>query len=236
MGIEALFTAQGPHGQATVEDYGTVTDHRVVQLLGFEHGATRKIRVSFLDRSTTRIVNGRQRQIVSPVSGKAYVLEARDEGLAILDDRGRDVSHKEGETLAQLFHMLGTPEELSRAIPHAPMSLGHPVAALAEALKRDFQRGVEGRVWFGQVSVTPAGTREVAGVPCVVLGIVLQVGFETDGRKVQMDTKGELLLRSEDAWPVTLDLAGPVGIDLTEKGIPIHGQGKSRLTASYSYP
>jgi hypothetical protein len=139
-------------------------------------------------------------------------------------------------TLSQLFRALGSPDELPRAIPHDPMRLGKAVPALAEALKRDIERGVEGRVWFGRVSVTPAGPRRVAGVDCVVFVVVLQVGFETEGRKVRMDTKGEMLLRSDNAWVTSLDLAGPVVVDLTEKGVPLHGQGKSRLAGVYSYP
>jgi hypothetical protein len=236
LGIEALFTTDGPKGPVTVEDYGTVTDHRVTEILGVQRGDTRKLRVSFQDRSTTHIVNGRQKHTVSPVSGRTYVLEARDQGLAILDDKGREVSHEEGVALSQLFRALGTPEEMPRAIPRDPMPLRRAVPSLAEALKRDVGRGVEGRVWFGQVSVTPTGTRRVAGVDCVVFAIVLQVGFETEGRKVRMDTKGEMLLRSDNAWLVSLELAGPVAVDLTERGVLLHGLGKSRLTGIYAYP
>src|SRR5579863_1660329 len=51
--IEALFTVDGPNGPVTVEDYGTVDDHRVMQLLLLEHGVTRKLGVRFLDHSAT---------------------------------------------------------------------------------------------------------------------------------------------------------------------------------------
>ena len=36
-----------------------------------------------------------------------------------------------------------------------------------------------------------------------------------------MNTKGEMLLRSDNAWPVALDLSGPVRADFTEKGVRI---------------
>jgi hypothetical protein len=237
LGIEVLLTTDGPNGRPfTVEDYGVVSDHRTVEILGFRAHALRKIRVTFQDRSTTHIINGRQRRNVSPVSGRTYVLEARDQGLAILDDEEHDVTHGEGVVLSQLFRTLGAPDEMARAIPQAPMAQGQAVPGLADALERDLEHGLEGRVWFGKVSVTPTGIRQAGGTDCVVLGIVLQVGFETEGRSVQMDTKGEMLLRSDNAWPVALDLAGPVSVDFTEKGVPIHGQGKSRLTGVYAYP
>jgi hypothetical protein len=237
VGTEVLLTADGRNGRPiTVEDYGALTDRRTVEILGFRAHALRKLRVSFQERSSSHIVNGRQKNTVSPVSGKTYVLEARDQGLAILDDQERDVTHGEGVVLSQLFRSLGAPDEMARALPKTPMAQGQTVPTLAEALKRDLEHALEGRVAFGKVSVTPTGTRQAAGTDCVVLGIVLQVGFETEARSVQMDTKGEMLLRSDNAWPIAMDLAGPVSIDFTEKGVPIHGQGKSRLTVSYAYP
>ena len=148
LGIEVLFQVDGPNGRPiTVEDYGVVSNHRVVELLGVRATAARKLRVSFQDRSTTHIVNGRQKHQVSPVSGRTYVLEARDQGLAILDGAGHEVTHSEGVVLAQLFRSLGTPDEMARAISGASMQLGRPVPALAEALKRDIEHSVEGRVW-----------------------------------------------------------------------------------------
>jgi hypothetical protein len=234
--FETLFTAEGPSGTITVEDYGNVVDDHLLEILGVSQGAVRKLRVTFGDRSTTRIMNGRQTRTDAAVSGKTYVLEARDEGLAIVDDKGRDVPTREGELLARLFHGFGTPEQLPRAIPRSPMPLGQPVPGLADAIKSDFERGLEGRVFFGKVSVVPTGRRAVSGVDCGVFALVLQVGFEVDRRKVRLDTKGELLMRAEDAWPIALDLAGPIAVDETQNGHAIHGEGKSRLRERFSYP
>ena len=33
-----------------------------------------------------------------------------------------------------------------------------------------------------------------------------------------------------------LDLAGPVLVDVTDRGVEAHGTGKSRLTATFAYP
>jgi hypothetical protein len=234
--FETLFTAEGPNGPITVEDYGNVVDDHLLEILGVAQGAARKLRVTFGERSTTRIMNGRQTRSNAPVSGKTYVLEARAEGLAIVDDKGRDVSSREGELLARLFHGLGTPEQLPRAIPRSPMPVGQPVPGLADAIKSDFERGLDGRVFFGKVSVVPTGRRALSGVDCAVFALVFQVGFEVERRKVRLDTKGELLLRAEDAWPVALDLAGPIAMDETQNGHAIHGEGKSRLRERFSYP
>lgn len=236
LAFETLFTVEGPNGPVTVEDYGNVVDDHLFEILGVARGATRKLRVAFGERSATRIMNGRQTRVVAPISGKTYVLEARDDGLAIVDGEGHDVSSREGELLSRMFHALGTPEQLPRAIPREPMAVGRPVPALADALKQDFERGLDGRVFFGQVTVTPTGRRSVAGVDCAVFGLVLQVGFEVDHRKVRLDTKGELLLRADDAWPVALDLAGPMAVDETQNGHAIHGEGKSRLSERFAYP
>ena len=103
-------------------------------------------------------------------------------------------------------------------------------------LKKDFARTIEGRIFFGRVTVTPAGVRRVGSLDCVAFSVVLQVGVETKDRKVRMDMKGELLARTDSGWPVSIDLGGPVAVDLVERGIAAHGEGKSRFTGTYVFP
>jgi hypothetical protein len=236
MAIQALFTVETPNGDVTVEDFENIVDHHTLEVLQILRGNASKVRASFEDKSSTRIINARQTRVASPVEGKSYVLEARADGLSILDDKGKDVSAGEGQVLSQEFRTLGTGDAVTRAMPSAPMAVGRAVPALAEALKSDFGRSIDGRVFFGNVSVTPTGGRRVAGVDCVAFAVVLQVGFEVKDRKVRMDTKGEMVLRADNAWPVSMDLVGPVAVDLTEHGVPAHGVGKSRFTGTYAYP
>ena len=236
MGIQTLFTVEAGDKTVTVEDYEGSIDHHTVQVLGAHAQAATKVRVAFVDKSVTRIVNGREKRTESPVRGKSYVLEAKPEGLAITDPDGHDVPPEEGKQLAQLFRGLGAGDALTRAIPSEPMRVGADVPAMAEGLQQDFARALDGRVFFGKVSVAPTGTRHVAAGDCVAFAVVLQVGFETRGRKVRMDFKGELLLRASDGAPNSLDLGGAVAVDLEEHGVPAHGEGKSRFTGTYVYP
>jgi hypothetical protein len=205
-------------------------------VLAVQNGVARKVRVTFLQKDEARIVNGREKRKASPVAGRQYVAEATEAGLRVTDASGGDVSHAEGEVLAQLYRGLGQPEAMARAAAARPMRVGEPVPALADALKADLQRVLEGRVWFGAVSVTPTGTRVVDGVDCVAFAVAIQLGNERPERTASMDLKGELLVRTAEGWPVLLDLSGPVRVELRESGVLAHGSGTERLTGAYAYP
>jgi hypothetical protein len=236
MAIQALFSVESPNGTATVEDYQGMTDHHTLEVLQRNAEAASKVRVTYDDKTVTAIVNGRQKRIESPLRGKTYVLEAREGGLAITDEGGQEVTAQEGTTLSREFRGLGGGDETERVMRSAPMRLGAESPALAEALKKDFARTIEGRIFFGRVTVTPAGVRRVGSLDCVAFSVVLQVGVETKDRKVRMDMKGELLARTDSGWPVSIDLGGPVAVDLVERGIAAHGEGKSRFTGTYVFP
>jgi hypothetical protein len=235
--MEWLYTVDGASGPITVEDFGGLADHHVTQLLGLLSGTTRKVRLTYLSRQEAHIVNGREKRTTSPVAGKEYLAEATDAGLRILDAKGADVSHAEGEVIAQQLRGLGQEEALERGLSGAgPMIVGRPVPALAEALQRDFARYFQGHVRFGATTVTPTGTRSVDGVECAVFAVAIQLGDELPDKTVGMDLRGEFLVRAAEGWPVRQELSGPVSIELRIKGVPVHGAGKARITATIGYP
>jgi len=235
IGINSLYAIDTPNGAVTTEDVAGIFQRYVIQVLASDHGVARKIRVVFGDEGESRINNGRQRNKPSPVTGKTYFVEATPEGMAVRDPDGNEPPKDEVDAVTARFRGLATPEAFTRALSDTPMPSGQPVPALAEALKDDMRRGLEGRVWFGRVSATPAGSRQVDGASCVVFNVVLQVGVEKPGSKVRMDLRGEMLLRSADGWPASMDLTGPVAVDEATNGVAAQGNGKARLRMGWGY-
>jgi hypothetical protein len=194
----------------------------------------RKVSVSFEQKEEARIMNGRERRKTSPVSGKSYIVELTEGGPKVSGPDGAAVPEKEASVVAASYR---NPSALLLAIPEGPVPIGTPLPALGEALKEDTRRGFEGAVvQFGKVSVTPVGTRDVAGTSTLVFAVVLQMGIEKDDSRFRMNMKGELLLRSDNGWALGLDVSGPVAADGSVNGVQIHGQGTGRMRTVYAYP
>ena len=232
--INELFGVETGNGTATVENVTFSVDHRVVQLLLVDQGKARRLGVSFAQKEDTRIMNGRERRRTSPVAGKSYIVELAEGGPQVTGPDGGAVSQKETDVVAAGFRHTSA---LLEAVPEGAVPLGAPLPALGEALKEDARQGLEGvRVFFGKVSATPVGTRDVGGTSALVFAVVLQVGFENEDSRLRMNLKGELLFRSDNAWPLGMEVSGPVAADGTVNGVQVHGRGTGRIKTVYAYP
>jgi hypothetical protein len=235
LGISELFGIEAGNGTITVENVMSSVDHRVVQLLLVDHGGNaRKFGVTFEQKEEARIMNGRERRKTSPVSGKSYVVERTDAGPQVSSPDGGAVPEKEANVVVAAFR---NPDTFMQAIPEGPVPIGTPLLAMGNALKEETRRGFEGaRVFFGDVSVTPTGTRDVGGTGTLVFAVVLQVGFEKEDSKVRMNFAGELLLRSDNGWPMQMEVSGPLAANGLVNGMQVRGQGTGRLRTVYAYP
>jgi hypothetical protein len=233
-GVNELFGIETRNGTVTVENVASMVDHRIVQVLLFDRGQARKVGVTFEQKEEVHIMNGRERRKASPVSGKSYVIELTDAGPKVSAPDGAAVPEKEASVVAAGYR---NPSALLQAIPEGRVPVGKPLPALGEALKEDTRQGFEGaRVQFGKVSVTPVGTRDVAGTSTLVFAVVLQMGVEKEDSRLRMNMTGELLLRGDNGWPVGMDASGPVASDASVNGVGVHGQGTARFKTVYVYP
>lgn len=233
----ALFGVENPNGTMTVEDVRSFVEHRRVEILEVDPaGEARKIRVSYEEKKEARINNGRERRKTSPVAGKSYLVEWGDERPTVTDPSGAAAPTNEATIVEGSFRDLGNPTAFAQAIPQGSLGVGTPIPALAEALKAETRRAFEDRSFFGKVSVVPQGTRDANGTTGVVFAVTLQVGFVQEDGKIRMDLHGVLVVKGDSAWPLMLDVSGPVAVDSTVNGAPVHGRGTARLTVAHAYP
>ena len=233
----SLFGVETPNGTKTVEDVRSVIEHRRVEILEVDReGEAHKIGVHYEEKKEARINNGRERRKTSPVAGKSYLVEWVDQRPSVTDPNGAAVPRNEAMVVEGAFRDLGNPSAFTQAIPGGPLAVGTPIPALAEALKEEMRRGFEGRVFFGKVSVTPQGIRDANGTSGLAFAVALQVGLVQEDGKVRMDLHGVLVVKGDSAWPLLLDVSGPVAVDGTVDGAAVHGKGTARLTVAHAYP
>jgi hypothetical protein len=201
-----------------------------------------KKRVTFesIERAETR--NGLPIALPpNPLFGRSYLAELKKSVAVFTTDAGAPVSDVEARELARRMSTFGKPDPFLDGIPDGPVSPGAPAAGMVggfvemfEAIDESNRDGPD----IGNVDVRFVGVREEAQGRCGVFAFALGIQMAGEPR-VQLDLKGEFLVRISDGAPVRLEARGPariVGLQQIEGiNVQLRGAGEMGSTLRVTY-
>jgi hypothetical protein len=215
------------------EDSGSSKSHnhtkRREEVLATSAERPTKLRVTYLERTSTRDDKGTQRTSALAVQGNTYVIELH-EGAAHVTGTA---SPAEVKLVQADFKQLAV-MELNETIPDRPLMLGDPVRELEAGLRARLEAGTK----VETVKVTLAPPRP----GLVAFDIRAQAALTIwEGAPVALDLSGEYVVRAEDGWDVELTYRGPMkvkGTSTLEDGtaIQIEGKGTMEKRTLVTYP
>ena len=202
-------TGKGQVQKATMETSETET--RQEEVLAVNGEAVTKVKVTFVDKTTTIKEDQKERKRQSPVAGKTYVVEAKDGKIIVLLDGDRPATGLQARVVKEAYETLGKVDALYAGVPRRPLKPGDKVEELAKAMK--------------EVMLSRAKEMDVTGVHVVfkeargdegVFEIDLTLGKVEKPMKFEMKLKGQARMSLKTGQPISTKFTGPVTVGSTD--------------------
>jgi len=225
-------TGSGTPQKASMETSETET--RREEVLAVAGEAVTKLKVTFVEKLAVMKENGKERKRPSPVTGKTYVIEAKDGKLTVLLDGDRPAPVAQARVVKEAYETLGKVDTLYAAVPTRPLKPGDLVPELSAAMKEEM------RVKAKEMDVSSVKVvfKEVRG-DVGVFEIELMLSKVEKPMKFEMKLKGQATMSLKTGQPVALKLEGPVSVGSTEGAggkMKIEGTGTMQLTLDRKRP
>jgi hypothetical protein len=195
--------------------------------------AVQKLKVSFGPMSQVSYVNGALRKPKRTFAGKAYVIEARPDGvLFITTDKGTKVTKQEGDMLARRYLRFFHDQPLAKG-PEGAIEVGSHVDALLPFVSHALL-GHDSDAVVHDLSVRLVGTREDQGGLVGVFALRGEQTIRVDHGLVRVLLEGELAVRTGDGMPVSMALAGPIAAGADPRVLRVGSDGNMRWRSTWS--
>jgi hypothetical protein len=175
----------------------------------------------------------------SPVVGHAYQVDRAGDAVRVRGAQGEEVSDKEKKVVVADYRTIGQPDPLLVAAPRGPLRPGERQAGLEAAVRGMLVSGDQGKA--DEVSVIFAREQTEGGLRCAAFDVAATVTETRASLVTVIHLKGTLLLSVDGAWPVSIELTGPIslGVDpqkADKKGMEGQGSTTMSIRASYTVP
>lgn len=155
-----------------------------------------------------------------PVAGKTYFASLVDDQLEITNERGERPSDEEWAIVATATDTLGRPNPIARFFHGQTFQVGQELRMPPQLAKELL--GFSGRLDnASKLILNFARVETIGGQPCAVFETLLETSM-TQGSKMKMQMRGQLILEIDACRAVLIDLGGPV--QMTEAHGPADGQ------------
>ena len=201
-------------GGKTMPMTGTKIEKKQVTVLAASADAVTKAKISY-DVSEEEMMAGKSRKAPTPHDDKTYVLDATGGKLQVTVDGGGAPSAEEIAAIEDAEERFGKPDKMSKLIDGMTFEKGKTVELPADQIS-DLM-GTDEEMKVNKMTLTYTG---VSGSD-PVFDMVLGMGGEKDGMKIEIDVKGT----------ATVDLATGELLAMTLEG-PITMSGKAKATGT----
>jgi hypothetical protein len=210
----AVDITRPPQGNQKVVESSSMTE----TCLAADGKAVLKEKVVYgvVDSATTE--KGTTKTTKSPVSGKTYIVEFKNNALVVTDENYKPVPAAEAAIVKQEEKNLGKPLVQLTSLPDGPIKKGATVDAVAEILRAET---VDAKTDVSDLVVTLASVeKDKDGHKVAVFAVSLKIASREPQWTSTVTLKGTLSIR-DDSRPVGYVLDGP----LTMKGAQVDGAG-----------
>ena len=138
---------------------------KTVEILAVSADAITKVKVTYKTHSKVETKDAKESATTSPVTGKTYVVEAKDGAITVLTDKGAVAPADEAKAVQDDFKKLGKPNDLAKSLPDTPLKVGDRVDALGQAFQARMAKDDDGntKTTVESTSVTLARVNEKNG-------------------------------------------------------------------------
>lgn len=212
------------------------TVEKAVEVLAVTADAITKVKVTYRNHSKVEAKDGADKTTKAPVAGKTYVAEAKNGAVSVLTEKGAPAPAEEAKIVQKDFKSLGKPDDFQKALPDKPIKVGDKVDSIARALEERMTRDDDGtsKTTVESTSVTFVRAGEKGGVKTGVFEIAIDLAMDKGGMVIRMKMKGEVELRLDDGFPVSMSFQAPVTVG-TPAGAPgpkISGAGLTTMMST----
>lgn len=211
----------------------TTTELVTTVLEGDEIGP-RKLEARFVRRQEETAEGDEKRSETSSVQGKTFVLEMKEDDIAITKADGTAASDEEALICLEDTEEAFDPTSGHEFLDGRTVRVGETVVPEEEFLANLFrnEEGLEAK----KASFKLVG---LEGVDAAFDAAITLVGDDGDGLRTTVELSGRIVLRTTDLWVSSLSMKGPVRYEGSSKdrrgSMETRGTGTAEMTAKVTY-
>jgi hypothetical protein len=213
------------------------TKKKKTTVLAADDWAVSRVRCEYLDKSSTESADGgEQKKQVAVVSGKTYIVSAKNGEIEVTDADGEAVTKKEREEVQKDHDDLGKANKMAELLPDRAITIGEKLTPPANVVRAMMNSG-DDSMDMKDVTLT---LKSVEGSGANRAGI-FDMSMSIGGSKkkgtppIEMTLTGTLKLLVDSTLPLEINLAGPITLDSKEGGASIRAKGQAKFSAKATY-
>jgi hypothetical protein len=213
------------------------TEKKKVTILAATDSAVTSVRCEYLDRSTIEgAAAGKESKKASVVSGKTYLVTAKNGKIEVVNANGRPVSKKERSEVEKDNDDLGKPNKTAQLLPDRPIAVGETLTPPASAVRSMLNTG-DDSMELKDVSLSLKAVEGSGAARAAVFDLSMRVGGSNKkgAVPVKMELVGSLKILVDSTLPVEMNLSGPISIETEEKGTSISAKGQVSFSVNVTY-
>lgn len=210
-----------------------------VTVLALSAGKITKIKVHVKQNEMTQDAGMGPQSKKSPLVGKTFLLEKKDDAIHITDEAGKKLP----EALAKVAELeygdeLGDfKNEFNKIIPDRAVKVGETLTVSEKVAQSFFNSKKEKNpLKVVKFTLTLKGSKQLNGVDVAIFDMVVQFsGAPAPGAKIAVAMTGPLHIGINDCYPYLMDLKGKMDIKGSQQGMDIKGVGENKLKKTGLY-
>jgi hypothetical protein len=206
-------------------------------VLAADDWSVSRVRCEYLDKTSTESADGGElKKKVAVVSGKTYIVTAKNGELEVTDADGEAVTKKEREEVKKDHDDLGKPNKMAELLPDRPIAIGEKLTPPTNIIRAMLSPG-DDSMELKDVTLTFKSIEGTGATRTGVFDISLNIGSskKKGSPPVEMTLIGSLKLLVESSLPLELSMSGPISLATNEGGTSIRAKGDAKFSAKATY-
>lgn len=211
-------------------------EKKKMTVLSADDWSISRVRSEYLDKSSSESADGGEvKKQISVVSGKTYIVAAKDGSLDVTDADGDAVTKKELEEVKKDHDDLGKSNKMAELLPDRPITIGEKLTPPPGVI-RAIMNGGDDSMEIRDVSLTLKSVEGAGASRVGVFDLTMSVGGakKPGSPPIEMNLSGPLKLLVNSTWPLELNLTGPITMSTTEQGASVRVKGQGKFSAKSS--
>ncbi len=195
------------------------------KVLSVASGRASSVLLTWHEAEEESAQNERTKRKDLPHSGKSYVVEKTDGNLKVRYRAGGEPTPKERRAAQKDAAFLKNRDPLRETLLGRTLRVGEPAGFLEEGLLEAFARGNKRKQpsKTRRISVRLREVQLCGSVRCAHFDVEVDVTVG-DKEPMDMDLRGVLIVQDEGAFPLSLELKGPIRLQGSEQAGPAGGR------------
>jgi hypothetical protein len=213
------------------------TKKKKTTVLAADDWAISRVRCEYLDKSSTESADGgEQKKQVAVVSGKTYIVAAKNGEVEVTDADGEAVTKKEREEVQKDHDDLGKSNKMAELLPDRPIAIGEKLTPPANVVRAMMNSG-DDSMDMKDVTLTLKSVEGSGANRAGIFDMSMSIGGskKKGSPPVEMSLSGTLKLLVDSTLPLEINLAGPITLDSKEGGASIRAKGQAKFSAKATY-